>query len=102
MALTCPTARRARARLREEAPRPPPAILVEGRGLGGAGGSPPDSKWKTWPGSGQAGIESMRVIALGERFHVDGLVESFLITEELRGSGSFNSFSPSGLPPAAR
>ena len=33
----------------------------------------------------QAGIESMRVIALGERFQADGLVESFVITEELRG-----------------
>jgi hypothetical protein len=42
----------------------------------------------------QAGIESMRVIALGERFHPDGLVESFLITEELRGFLELQFFLP--------
>jgi hypothetical protein len=42
----------------------------------------------------QAGIESMRVIALGERFHADGLVESFLITEELRGFLELQFFLP--------
>ena len=42
----------------------------------------------------QAGIESMRVIALGERFHNDGLVESFLVTEELQGFGELQSFLP--------
>jgi hypothetical protein len=42
----------------------------------------------------QAGIESMRVIALGERFHVDGLVESILVTEELRGFRELQFFLP--------
>jgi hypothetical protein len=32
-----------------------------------------------------AGIKSMRVIAFGERFCMDGLVESFFMTEELTG-----------------
>jgi hypothetical protein len=42
----------------------------------------------------QAGVESMRVIALGERFHDDGLVESFLVTEELGGFRELQFFLP--------
>jgi hypothetical protein len=42
----------------------------------------------------EVGIESMRVIAMGERFHADGLVESFLITEELRGFLELQFFLP--------
>jgi hypothetical protein len=42
----------------------------------------------------QAGVESMRVIALGERFHDDGLVESLLVTEELRGFRELQFFLP--------
>jgi heptose I phosphotransferase len=46
----------------------------------------------------QAGVESMRVIALGERFHADGLVESFLITEELQGFLELQFFLPQRFP----
>jgi len=38
------------------------------------------------------GIGSMRVIAFGERFHADGLIESFFLTDELTGFAELQDF----------
>ena len=48
------------------------------------------------------GIESMRVIAMGEKFHPDGLVESFLMTEELAGFLELPFFLPQRFAPDSR
>ncbi|MEN6407798.1 MAG: lipopolysaccharide kinase InaA family protein [Thermoguttaceae bacterium] len=42
----------------------------------------------------EIGVPNMRVIAFGERFRDDGLVESFLITEELAGFFELQFFLP--------
>lgn len=46
----------------------------------------------------QAGIESMHVVAFGERFNANGLVESFLLTEELTGFLDLQRFLPQRFP----
>lgn len=54
-----------------------------------------------------AGIAVMRLIAYGEKFHADGLQESFIITEELKGFTDLprylrQKFPASCDPPASR
>lgn len=46
----------------------------------------------------RAGIECMRVVAFGERFGGDGLIESFLVTEDLAGFLDLQRFVPRRFP----
>jgi len=45
------------------------------------------------------GIEVMRVVAYGEKLHANGLLESFLLTEELHGYTELRHFLRQRFPP---
>ena len=49
----------------------------------------------------RAGIAAMRLIAYGQKLHTDGLLESFVLTEELVGYTQLDHFLRQRFPPAS-
>jgi heptose I phosphotransferase len=47
---------------------------------------------------GRAGIDTMRIVAYGEKLHPDGLLESFFMTEELAGYLPLDDFLKQRFP----
>ena len=97
--------RRRRRRLLEETPRP---HLVDARcGPSSApvrASRPPGSRPSHAGSLSALGIDVMRLVAYGERLRSDGMLESFLLTEELAGYVELQEFLCGGgfRPSAAR
>jgi heptose I phosphotransferase len=50
----------------------------------------------------RGGIAAMRLIAYGEKLHADGLLESFVLTDELVGYAQLDHFLRAAFPPLVR
>lgn len=65
----------------------------------GSGETPARVEARNVGALGAAGIDVMRLVAYGEKLHADGLVESFVLTEELEGYDELHEFIRKRFPP---